>query len=260
MVLAALQHQSGFRRMMIRQAGQDENANPHRLRDELRLSAGNAADCDAQCPLFQGVRSRAAGFPHLQSTGTDRKLSRQLRQLVQSFCRPARALHLRHRCGDPRPRHLRDGRPDGLAARSARPAVGHAPVPAAQPLLRERCAGERSVAAVRQHAARRSACPGGLRLRSQPHRFQLRQCAADAHGSRSLSRTKRCLPRLRASRGRLLPGAEHPDPLLHRLHQRHRHAKTMVEHGLRRLDGGLSRWPMACHSIRATMRRASAAS
>jgi hypothetical protein len=59
---------------------------------------------------------------------------------------------------------------------------------------------------------------GYLRLRAQSHNLRLRALARNQNGIRSIPRTPRCLPRLRASCSRLLPLPEHPGALLHRLH------------------------------------------
>ena len=62
----------------------------------------------------------------------------------------------------------------------------------------------------------------------EPHRLRLRARAPDPHGLGGLRRTARRLPRLRAPRRRLLPRAEHPGALLHRLPRRHRHAAAVA--------------------------------
>jgi len=86
-----------------------------------------------------------------------------------------------------------------------------------------------------------------------------RRCAISStttSSSTTATRGRRAPPRkpiasraASAATSRILPspsaGTQHPDALLHRLHQRYRHAEAVGEHGFLRLDGSLSRRPLA---------------
>ena len=93
-------------------------------------------------------------------------------------------------------------------------------------------------------------------LRPQPHHLRLRAFAADPDRRRGLRGTTGRLPRLRPSGADALPLHEHPGPLLHRLHQRHRPAAALRRDGLRGLDRGLSRRALA--RVRPAQQRAAA--
>ena len=143
-------------------------------------------------------------------------------------------------------------RDSGAADRRARrrAAPGRGPprrdprLPARQPLLRDRPAVRDRVAAF---GSSRPAGRGCRRSATSSTTTSVRLPARAAHPHRLRRPTgaHRRMPRLRPSRHRPLPLHEHSGALLHRLSRRYRHAADRSPDGLRGLDRGLSRRPLA---------------
>ena len=222
-----------------------DHAHPPGLRAQVPPALSHPHHHDAERPLFP-IRGSGAAGPHHHSSGrADGGLSRRLRQLVHP-----RAGARRHLRGQGRQRHPRRGRvgPDRRGRRAApgrAPAHRHARLPPGEPLLRERCPVGRGVAPVRPHAARMGAGEGHRGFRPRPHRLRLSGRELDPHRGPGLCRGQGRVPRLRPPRGRLLPGHEHPDPLLHGIYQRHRPGAALRPRRFRGLDRGLPRRALA---------------
>ena len=98
---------------------------------------------------------------------------------------------------------------------------------------------------VRNDPAKLAASSGGQPVGARSHQLRLPVGVTNQVGPRRTLRGSRRLSRLRPSRDRVVPGTEHPRPLLHRLPRRHRCPAIKRSDGLRWLDRGLHEWTMA---------------
>ncbi len=178
-------------------------------------------------------------------SGSYLRLSRFFRELVQPAGRARRASAADRRLRDQRLRFAGRGDAERLAGLRCRTCPKRrwcscSAAATAKPIC---CPIPRgSSSATRPGLSPRA---GYLRLRPQPHRVQLSERPRHAHRLRSVQRTNRRLPRLRASRDRLLPLPEYSRALLHRISGRRGNAAAVSAGRFRRMVRSVDRRPLA---------------
>ena len=234
--------------------------NSRRLRDRLRMPAADAHGADAErAPLAHGRPRRPA--PHrLRSAHRGKGLSRRLRQHLHARHCPAGASDGRDRFRHQRSRHARRRRAGRRAGARPGSARRRSRLSARQPLLRHRSPLQHGLVDVRQRADRLGAGAGDLRLCPRAAELRLSARLGDTHRLGRLSRAARRVPGFRPPRHHAVPLHEHPGALLHGLPGRHRRARRRPSPwtsapGSRSISAGAG-----TRSMRATTRRASAAS